>query len=98
MMSSFDVTEVFWAAGPGDIPTSNIDKDFMLSHGYVKNDFDADNWAAPQILEQAVTEVLKEEWEKRSWSKLPEGGGSRWKARGSDSRVKAERTPVSANE
>jgi hypothetical protein len=33
-----------------------------------------DKWAAPEFLEKAATEVLKEEWEKRSWSKLPKGG------------------------
>ena len=51
-----------------------IGKDFMFSHGYIKNDFDVDKWAAPEFLEQATTEVLKEEWERRSWSKLPAGG------------------------
>ena len=51
-----------------------IGKDFMVSHGYIKHDFDVDKWAAPEFLERATTEVLKEEWEKRSWSKLPEGG------------------------
>ena len=45
------------------------------SHGYIKRDFDVDQWAAPEFLEKAATEVLKEEWEKRSWSKLPKGGG-----------------------
>lgn len=53
----------------------NIGKDFMVSHDYIKNDFDVNEWAAPEFLEQAATEVLKEEWEKRSWSKLPQGGG-----------------------
>jgi ABC-type nitrate/sulfonate/bicarbonate transport system substrate-binding protein len=52
-----------------------IGKDFMLSHGYIKHDFDVDKWAAPEFLEQAATEVLKEEWQRRSWSKLPKGGG-----------------------
>jgi ABC-type nitrate/sulfonate/bicarbonate transport system substrate-binding protein len=52
-----------------------IGKDFMLSHGYIRNDFDVDRWAAPEFLEQAATEVLKEEWQRRSWSKLPKGGG-----------------------
>jgi ABC-type nitrate/sulfonate/bicarbonate transport system substrate-binding protein len=52
-----------------------IGKDFMLSHGYIKRDFDVGQWAAPQFLEQAAAEVLKEEWERRSWSKLPAGGG-----------------------
>ena len=51
-----------------------IGKDFMVSHGYIKNDFDVDKWAAPEFLERAMTEVLKEEWQRRSWSKLPEGG------------------------
>jgi ABC-type nitrate/sulfonate/bicarbonate transport system substrate-binding protein len=53
----------------------NIGKDFMVSHGYIKNDFDVNEWAAPEFLEQAAMEVLKEEWEKKSWSKLPKGGG-----------------------
>jgi ABC-type nitrate/sulfonate/bicarbonate transport system substrate-binding protein len=52
-----------------------IGKDFMFSHGYIKNDFDVDAWAAPEFLEQAAVEVLKEEWQRRSWSKLPSGGG-----------------------
>jgi ABC-type nitrate/sulfonate/bicarbonate transport system substrate-binding protein len=52
-----------------------IGKDFMFSHGYIKNDFDVDAWAAPEFLEQAAVEVLKEEWQRRSWSKLPTGGG-----------------------
>jgi ABC-type nitrate/sulfonate/bicarbonate transport system substrate-binding protein len=52
-----------------------IGKDFMFSHGYIKNDFDVDAWAAPEFLEQAAIEVLKEEWQRRSWSKLPQGGG-----------------------
>jgi ABC-type nitrate/sulfonate/bicarbonate transport system substrate-binding protein len=51
-----------------------IGKDFMFEHGYIKNDFDVDDWARPEFLEQAATEVLKEEWARRSWSKLPEGG------------------------
>jgi ABC-type nitrate/sulfonate/bicarbonate transport system substrate-binding protein len=51
-----------------------IGKDFMLTHGYIKNDFDVNQWAAPRFLEEAATEVLKEEWARRSWSKLPEGG------------------------
>ena len=54
---------------------SRIGKDFMVSHGYIKRDFDVAEWAAPEFLEQAATEVLKEEWQRRSWSKLPAGGG-----------------------
>ncbi len=52
-----------------------IAKDFMLSHGYIKNDFDVDTWAAPEFLEKAALEVLEEEWQRRSWTKLPHGGG-----------------------
>jgi ABC-type nitrate/sulfonate/bicarbonate transport system substrate-binding protein len=52
-----------------------IGKDFMFSHGYIKRDFDVDEWARPEFLEKAAEEVLKEEWERRSWTKLPEGGG-----------------------
>lgn len=58
-----------------NMQTIKIGKDFMLKHGYIKNDFDVNEWAAPEFLEQATAEVMKEEWERRSWSKLPEGGG-----------------------
>jgi ABC-type nitrate/sulfonate/bicarbonate transport system substrate-binding protein len=52
-----------------------IGKDFMHAHGYIENDFDVDEWARPEFLQQAALEVLTEEWERRSWSKLPAGGG-----------------------
>ena len=58
-----------------NMQTIKIGKDFMFSHGYIKNDFDVDAWARPDFLEKAFEEVLKEEWARRSWSKLPEGGG-----------------------
>jgi ABC-type nitrate/sulfonate/bicarbonate transport system substrate-binding protein len=58
-----------------NMQTIKIGKDFMFSHGYIKNDFDVDEWARPEFLEKAAEEVLKEEWERRSWSKLPAGGG-----------------------
>jgi hypothetical protein len=38
-----------------------IGKDFMSSHGYIENDFDVDEWARPEFLEQAAVEVLQEE-------------------------------------
>jgi hypothetical protein len=41
-----------------------IGKDFMLSHGYIKNDFDVKKWAAPEFLEQAAKELLEERWQK----------------------------------
>lgn len=52
-----------------------IGKDFMLEHGYIKNDFDVNKWARPEFLEKAFVEVVKEEWERRSYSKIEEGGG-----------------------
>ena len=48
-----------------------IGKDFMLSHGYIKNDFDVQKWAAPEFLEQAAKELLEEEWKKVTTAKLP---------------------------
>jgi len=61
--------------GAQNLECIKIGKDFMLSHGYIKNDFDVDEWAAPEFLEQAVREWLEEEWASKSWSKLAEGGG-----------------------
>jgi ABC-type nitrate/sulfonate/bicarbonate transport system substrate-binding protein len=49
-----------------------IGKDFMLSHGYIKNDFDVYKWAAPEFLEQAAKELLEERWQKMTTEKLPE--------------------------
>ena len=45
----------------------------MLSHGYIKNDFDVDKWAAPEFLEKAATEVLEEEWKKATAGKASRG-------------------------
>jgi ABC-type nitrate/sulfonate/bicarbonate transport system substrate-binding protein len=47
-------------------------KDFMLKHGYIKNDFDVRAWAAPEFLEQAAKELIEESWKKESTEKLPE--------------------------
>ena len=58
-----------------NIEAIKIGKDFMFSHGYIKRDFDVDEWARPDFLEKAAEEVLKEEWAVRSWTKLPRGGG-----------------------
>ncbi len=49
-----------------------IGKDFMLSHGYIKNNFDVRKWSAPEFLEQAARELLEDEWKKRTTSKLPQ--------------------------
>ncbi|MBK6724686.1 MAG: hypothetical protein IPG58_15890 [Acidobacteria bacterium] len=48
----------------------------MLSHGYIKNDFDVHEWAAPEFLEQAARELLEERWKKETTSKLPQTAGT----------------------
>lgn len=57
---------------PQNLISVEIGKDFMLSHAYIKNDFDVQKWAAPDILEQAARELLELEWRKRTTSKLPQ--------------------------
>jgi ABC-type nitrate/sulfonate/bicarbonate transport system substrate-binding protein len=56
---------------PQNLACVEIGKNFMLSHGYMKNDFDVQKWAAPEFLEQAARELLEEEWGKRTAAKLP---------------------------
>jgi ABC-type nitrate/sulfonate/bicarbonate transport system substrate-binding protein len=57
---------------PQNLAAIEIGKDFMLSHGYIKNDFDVRQWAAPEFLEQAARELLEEQWQKVTAAKLPE--------------------------
>ncbi len=57
---------------PQNMVCVEIGKDFMLSHGYIKNDFDVREWAAPEFLEKAAKELLEEKWEKVTAAKLPE--------------------------
>jgi ABC-type nitrate/sulfonate/bicarbonate transport system substrate-binding protein len=57
---------------PQNLACVEIGKDFMLSHGYIKNDFDVAKWAAPEFLEQATKELVEQAWEKKSAFKLPE--------------------------
>ena len=57
---------------PQNLRSVEIGKDFMLSHAYIKNDFDVNEWAAPEFLEQAARELLEEEWKKRTRAKLPQ--------------------------
>ena len=57
---------------PQNLVSVEIGKDFMLSHGYIKNDFDVYKWAAPKFLEQAAKELLEERWKKVTTEKLPE--------------------------
>ena len=57
---------------PQNLACVEIGKDFMLSHGYIKNDFDVQAWAAPEFLEQAARELLEDQWKKVTTSKLPQ--------------------------
>jgi ABC-type nitrate/sulfonate/bicarbonate transport system substrate-binding protein len=61
---------------PLNLASLEIPKNFMLSHGFIKNDFDVYKWAAPEFLEQAARELLEEEWKKKTTDKLPQTAGS----------------------
>ena len=54
-----------------NLASVKIGKDFMFSHGYIKNDFDVNEWAAPEFLKQAAKELLEDEWEKQLGDKDP---------------------------
>ena len=62
---------------PQNLVSVEIGKDFMRSHGYIKNDFDVHKWAAPEFLEQAAKELLEERWKKVTGDKLPEASSLR---------------------
>jgi len=49
-----------------------IGKNFMLSHGYIKNDFDVNEWAAPEFFEQAAKELLLDAGQRVTAAKLRE--------------------------
>jgi len=57
---------------PQNLTSVEIGKDFMVSHGYIKNDFDVHKWAAPEFLEQAAKELIEELSKKKTVKKLPE--------------------------
>ena len=57
---------------PQNLVSVEIGKDFMLGHGYIKNDFDVRKWAAPQFLEQAAKELVELQWKKVTKAKLPD--------------------------
>ena len=56
-------------------------KEFMLKHGYIKNDFDVRAWAAPEFLERAAKELIEEQWKKKTAEKLPEASELQAEAR-----------------
>lgn len=55
---------------PQNLAGIEIGKDFMLSHGYIKNDFDVHEWAAPEFLEAATRDLVNERWAKVKQEKL----------------------------
>jgi len=57
---------------PQNLASIEIGKDFMLSHGYIKRDFDVHEWAAPEFLEEAAKQLLEEQWTMVTTSKLPQ--------------------------
>jgi ABC-type nitrate/sulfonate/bicarbonate transport system substrate-binding protein len=57
---------------PQNLAAIDIGKDFMLSHGYIKRDFDVHEWAAPTFLEKAAEELVEEQWKQVTTAKLPE--------------------------
>jgi ABC-type nitrate/sulfonate/bicarbonate transport system substrate-binding protein len=57
---------------PQNLAAIEIGKDFMRSHGYIKNDFDVHKWAAPEFLEQAAKALLEERWKRVTGDKLPD--------------------------
>jgi hypothetical protein len=56
---------------PMNMVCVEIGKNFMLKHGYIKNDFDVQKWAAPEFLEKAAKELVEERWQKVTSAKLP---------------------------
>jgi ABC-type nitrate/sulfonate/bicarbonate transport system substrate-binding protein len=57
---------------PKNLKAVEIGKNFMLSHGYIKRDFDVQKWAAPKFLERAAKELVEERWQMVTTEKLPE--------------------------
>ena len=55
---------------PQNLAAIEIGKDFMLSHGYIKHDFDVHEWAAPEFEEEAARQLLEEQWAKVTMEKL----------------------------
>ena len=49
----------------------DIGKNFMLKHGYIKNDFDVEKWAAPEFLAQAAKELLEDKIDLTRLEKIP---------------------------
>ena len=59
---------------PQNLARIEIGKDFMLRHGYIENEFDVHQWAAPEFAEKAVAELVEERWAKIASEKLSDPG------------------------
>ena len=64
---------------PQNLVSVEIGKDFMLSHGYIKNDFDVQKWAAPEFLEQAAKELLEAAVEEDDHVEAARDDRARWR-------------------
>lgn len=47
-----------------NLASVEVARDFMLKHGYIKNNFSVEDWAAPEFFEQAARELIEEEVER----------------------------------
>ncbi len=63
---------------PQNLASVEIGKDFMLSHGYIKNDFDVQQWAAPEFLEQAAADLVNERWAKETEAEVGHPSKTSW--------------------
>jgi hypothetical protein len=70
-MVRYSLNYVSWKRRPQNLASVEIGKDLMLSHRYIKNDFDVHQWAAPEFLKTAAKEFLNERWKKETSDKLP---------------------------
>jgi len=59
---------------PHNLACVKLGKDFMFKHGYIKNDFDVNEWSAPEFLEQAMKELIEEEWDIEKETHFPTAG------------------------
>ena len=60
---------------PQNLASVEIGKDFLLSHGYIKNDFDVQEWAAPEFLETGGQRTAGRRMEEKNHFKASESSG-----------------------
>ncbi len=61
---------------PQNLASVEIGKDFMLSHGYIKNDFDVQKWAAPEFLEAGGERTARGTLEEGNRGQASQGCGT----------------------